>query len=41
MVLYRRSVQMWNRCNVIIGELERGTFTALHANIAVYHVLKW
>ena len=40
MVLHPRSVHMWNRCNVVLGGLERGTSTALHANIAAYHVLQ-
>jgi hypothetical protein len=39
MVLHPRSVHMWNRCNVILGGLERDTSTALNADIAAYHVL--
>ncbi len=30
---------MQNRCNVILGGLERGASTALSANVAAYHVL--
>ena len=40
MVLHFRSVHVWNRCNVILGGLERGISTALYANIAAYHALQ-